>query len=409
MKSTLLYISRLLVGSLLIISGVIKANDALGFSYKLIEYFTEGILGMEFLQPYTLVMAASICISEILLGVALIFGLKAKLTTTLNVLMMLFFTFLTFYSAYFDKVKDCGCFGDALKLTPWESFSKDVVLLFFSVLLFLFKKQIFPNKNREDLKYIVPSLLLIALFSVGVTGWWFPVLFSIIVFVLMLVIKRFDKNQWRLLSLSLIASLVFTVYCYDHLPIKDFRPYKINANIVEGMVVSPDALPEITEYNWKFKVNGEEKTFQTKGSYPTVEGGTYIGVTTEVIRAAEEPKIHDFMIEGENDDTELFLSKDKVLVVVAYDFAKSSDEGFKVIKRTTDEALKKGYTVIGMTAETQESRVAKVAEYDLNFQFYFCDGITLKTIVRSNPGVFEMDKATIKQKLHWRDIDKLSL
>ena len=409
MKSTLLYISRLLVGSLLIISGVIKANDALGFSYKLIEYFTEGILGMEFLQPYTLVMAASICILEILLGVALIFGLKEKLTTTLNVLMMLFFTFLTFYSAYFDKVKDCGCFGDALKLTPWESFTKDVVLLFFSVLLFLFKKQIFPNKNREDLKYIVPSLLLIALFSVGVTGWWFPVLFSIIVFVLMLVIKRFDKNQWRLLSLSLIASLVFTVYCYNHLPIKDFRPYKINTNIVEGMVVSPDALPEITEYNWKFKVNGEEKIFQTKGSYPTVEGGTYIDVVTEVIRAAEEPKIHDFMIEGENDDTELFLSKDKVLVVVAYDFAKSSNEGFKVIKRTTDEALKKGYTVIGMTAETQESRVAKVAEYDLNFQFYFCDGITLKTIVRSNPGIFEMDKATIKQKLHWRDIDKLSL
>ena len=409
MKSTLLYISRLLVGSLLIISGVIKANDALGFSYKLIEYFTEGILGMEFLQPYTLVMAASICILEILLGVALIFGLKAKLTTTLNVLMMLFFTFLTFYSAYFDKVKDCGCFGDALKLTPWESFTKDVVLLFFSVILFLFKKQIFPNKNREDLKYIIPSLLLITLFSVGVTGWWFPVIFSIIVFVLMLVIKRFDKNQWRLLSLSIIASLVFTVYCYNHLPIKDFRPYKISANIVEGMVVSPDALPEITEYNWKFKVNGEEKIFQTKGSYPTVDGGAYIDVTTEVVRAAEEPKIHDFMIEGENDDTELFLSKDKVLVVVAYDFAKSSDEGFKAIKKTTDEALKKGYTVIGMTAETPEGRAAKIAEYDLNFQFYFCDGITLKTIVRSNPGIFEMDKATIKQKLHWRDIDKLSL
>ena len=409
MKNILLYVSRLLVGSLLIISGVIKANDALGFSYKLIEYFTEGILGMEFLQPYTLVMAGSICILEILLGVALIFGLKAKLTTTLNVLMMLFFTFLTFYSAYFDKVKDCGCFGDALKLTPWESFSKDVALLFFSIVLFLFKKQIFPNKNREDLKYIIPSLLLIALFSVGVTGWWFPVLFSIIVFILMLVIKRFDKNQWRLLSLSLIASLIFTVYCYNHLPIKDFRPYKINANIAEGMVVSPDAMPEITEYNWKFKVNGEEKVFQTKGSYPTVEGGTYVDVTTEVIRAAEEPKIHDFMIEGENDDTELFLSKEKVLVVVAYDFAKSSDEGFKAIKKTTDEALKKGYTVIGMTAETKESRAAKVADYDLNFQFYFCDGITLKTIVRSNPGIFEMDKATIKQKLHWRDIDKLSL
>lgn len=407
MKNTLLYISRLLVGSLLIISGVIKANDALGFSYKLIEYFTEGILGMEFLQPYTLVMAASICILEILLGVALIFGLKAKLTTTLNVLMMLFFTFLTFYSAYFDKVKDCGCFGDALKLTPWESFTKDVVLLFFSLILFLLRKQIFPNKKREDLKYIAPSLILIALFSVGVTGWWFPVIFSIIVYVLMLVIKRFDKSQWRLISLSLITSLIFTVYCYNHLPIKDFRAFKVNASITEGMVVPPDALPAIIEYTWIIEKDGVKKTYL--GDYPTIKGGKLVGSSSKIIREAVEPKIHDFMIEGETDDTELFLSKENVLVVVAYDFAKSNDEGFKAIKTTTDEAIKKGYTVIGMTAETPESRIAKIAEYDLNFQFYFCDGITLKTIVRSNPGVFEMDKATIKQKFHWNDIDKLEL
>jgi len=407
MKNTLLYISRLLVGSLLIISGVIKANDALGFSYKLIEYFTEGILGMEFLQPYTLVMAMSICILEILLGVALIFGLKGKLTTTLNVLMMLFFTFLTFYSAYYDKVKDCGCFGDALKLTPWESFTKDVVLLFFSAILFLFRKKIFPNKSREDLKYVVPSLLLIALFSVGIIGWWFPVLFSVIVYVLMLVIKRFDKSQWRLISLSLIASLIFTVYCYNHLPIKDFRAFKVDNSIAEGMVVPADALPAIIEYTWIIEKDGIKTTYT--GDYPAIDGGKLVGNSSKTIREAEEPKIHDFMIEGETDDTELFLSKDNVLVVVAYDFAKSSDEGFKVIKKATDEAIKKGYTVIGMTAETPENRVAKIAEYDLNFQFYFCDAITLKTIVRANPGVFEMDKAIIQQKFHWNDIDKLKL
>jgi uncharacterized membrane protein YphA (DoxX/SURF4 family) len=331
MKNTLVYISRLLVGSLLILSGVIKANDALGFSYKLIEYFTEGILGMEFLQPYTLVMAGSICIVEILLGVALVFGIKPKLTTTLNLLMILFFTFLTFYSAYFDKVKDCGCFGDALKLTPWESFSKDVVLLFFSVILFIFRKEITPNKNREDLKYILPSLVLIALFSLGVTGWWFPVIFSIIVYALMFLIKRFDTNEWRLLSLSLIASLIFTIYCYDHLPIKDFRAYKVNANISEGMVVPPDALPAIIEYTWVIEKDGVKTTYV--GDYPSIEGGKLVGSSSEIIREAEEPKIHDFMIEGENDDTEFFLSKENVLVVVAYDFEKSSDEGFKRIKK----------------------------------------------------------------------------
>ncbi len=408
MKNILLYISRLFVGSILIVSGVVKANDAVGFSYKLHDYFTEGVLGMEFLQPYTVMMAVFICVIEIALGAALVFGLKAKLTTTLNLLMMVFFTFLTFYSAYFNKVTDCGCFGDALKLTPWESFTKDVVLLFFSVILFVYRKQIFPNKLFEDLKYILPSILFIILFSVGVIGWWFPVIFAILIYGLKFIIKRFDKNQWRLLSVSVIASLVFIFYTYNHLPIEDFRPYKVSANIIEGMEVAPDALPEITEYSWKFKVNGEEKIYVTKGSYPEVNGD-FIGVDTKIIQEAEAPKIHDFTIEGENDDTQLYLSKENVLVVVAYDFSKSSNEGFKVVKKATDEALAKGYTVLGLTAESKEKRVAKKEEYQLGFDFYFCDGTTLKTIVRANPGVFEMDSATIKQKLHWKDLDQLKL
>ncbi len=409
MKNSIVYISRLLVGSLLLVSGVIKANDAVGFSYKLHDYFTDGVLGMEFLQPYTIIMAVVICLIEIVLGAALIFGLKAKLTTALNLLMMLFFTFLTFYSAYYNKVTDCGCFGDALKLTPWESFTKDVVLLFFSIILFVYRKELVPNLKFKDVKYILPSLVLITLFSVGVIGWWFPVLFSVLVFGLKFIIKRFDNNQWRLLSVSGIAALVFMFYTYNHLPIEDFRPYKISANIIEGTEVSPDALPELTEYSWKFKVKGEEKIFVTNGSYPSVEGGEFIGVDTKIIREAEAPKIHDFTIEGAEDDTQLYLSKDNVLVIVAYDFSKSSDEGFKRVKATTDAALKKGFTVIGLTAESVESRAAKKAEFGLNFDFFFCDGTTLKTIVRANPGIFEMDKATIKQKLHWNDIDNLKL
>lgn len=408
MKNILLYISRIFVGSVLIVSGVVKANDAVGFSYKLHDYFTDGVLGMEFLQPYTVAMAIVICVIEIALGAALVFGLKAKLSTTLNLLMMVFFTFLTFYSAYFNKVTDCGCFGDALKLTPWESFTKDVVLLFFSIILFLYRKHIFPNKLFEDLKYILPSLVFIILFSVGVIGWWFPVIFAILIYGLQFVIKRFDKNQWRLLSVSAIASLVFMFYTYNHLPIEDFRPYKVSANIIEGMEVAPDALPEITEYSWKFTVNGEEKIYVTQGDYPEVDG-TFLSVDTKVIQEAEAPKIHDFTIEGENDETQFFLNKENVLVVVAYDFSKSSDQGFKAIKKATDAALAKGYTVIGLTAESVENRITKKAQYQLGFDFYFCDGTTLKTIVRANPGVFEMDKATIKQKLHWKDIDQLKL
>ena len=129
--NALVLISRVLVGSLFIVSGLIKANDTLGFSYKLVEYFEPGVLNMEFLIPFALPLAFLICVVEIVLGALVLFGYRIKLSAWLLLGMILFFTWLTFYSAYFNKVTDCGCFGDAIKLTPWESFTKDVVLLFF--------------------------------------------------------------------------------------------------------------------------------------------------------------------------------------------------------------------------------------------------------------------------------------
>ena len=110
-------ISRLLVGLLFIVSGLIKANDALGFSYKLEEYFSSGVLNMEFLIPYSFLLAAGICVAEIVLGVMVLIGARPKFTSFSLLGMIVFFTFLTFYSAYFNKVTDCGCFGDAIKLT----------------------------------------------------------------------------------------------------------------------------------------------------------------------------------------------------------------------------------------------------------------------------------------------------
>ena len=112
------YLSRLVVGALFIISGLIKANDAIGFSYKLEEYFAADVLNLEFLIPFALVMAAAICIVEIVLGVMVLIGSRPKLASWSLLGMIVFFTFLTFYSAYFNKVTDCGCFGDAIKLTP---------------------------------------------------------------------------------------------------------------------------------------------------------------------------------------------------------------------------------------------------------------------------------------------------
>ena len=135
-------ILRLLTGVLFIISGLIKANDPVGFGIKLEEYFT--VFNTEFMIPLATGLAIFVCVAEIALGIALLLGYKSKLTLWLLLLMMIFFTFLTFYSAYFNKVTDCGCFGDAIKLTPWQSFSKDIILLVMILIMFAGLRYIRP-------------------------------------------------------------------------------------------------------------------------------------------------------------------------------------------------------------------------------------------------------------------------
>ena len=135
---------RIFVGIFFIISGLIKLNDPVGFSFKLQDYFAPEVLNLEFLVPFSLVIAVFVVIYEVLLGVMIIIGYAKKFTLWSLLLMIIFFTFLTFYSATTGKVTDCGCFGDALKLTPWESFYKDLVLLAMILVLFFGRKYIQP-------------------------------------------------------------------------------------------------------------------------------------------------------------------------------------------------------------------------------------------------------------------------
>lgn len=221
-------IARIIVGVLFIISGLVKLNDPVGFSFKLQDYFAPEVLNLEFLVPYALLLAIVLVIFEVLLGVSLLLGYLRSFTLWALSLMIVFFTFLTFYSAYFNKVTDCGCFGDAIPLTPWESFSKDIVLLVLILILVIGRRYIQP------------------LFTKNIR--------SILVFV------------------SFIFCLGITYFVLEHLPIIDFRPYKIGANIQEGMTTPEDAPKPIFEYKWKFDVNGEEKIITTNGDYPSVDG-----------------------------------------------------------------------------------------------------------------------------------------
>jgi len=193
----------------------------------------------------------------------------------------------------------------------------------------------------------------------------------------------------------------------NHLPVVDFRPYKIGANISDGMKVPKDAPIAIFEYTWTFLVNGEEKAVVTQGDYPSVDG-EFIGVDTREIQEGYEPPIHDFTIErGGQDYADILLKEDNLVMVIAYDLAKTHEEAFSKIKEVTDRAMDKGYRVIGMSASDATSAYSLLQKYRLNFDFYFTDQTTLKTIVRSNPGVLVLHRGTITQKVHYNDLQKL--
>jgi uncharacterized membrane protein YphA (DoxX/SURF4 family)/peroxiredoxin len=356
-------IVRIFVGVLFVISGFIKLNDPVGFSFKLEEYFSQGVLDLPVFMPYALAISIFVVIVEVLLGIMLILGIKVKFTVWSLLGMIIFFTFLTFYSAYFNKVTDCGCFGDAIKLTPWESFTKDVVLLVLILLLFFGQKYI-TQLFRPFLTKII--LIGSVLFSVG-----------------------------------------YVYYVLNHLPVIDFRPYEIGKNIEDGMNVPEGAPKAIFEYAWKFNVNGEEKIIVTNGDYPTVDG-EFIGVETEEIQKGYEPPVHDFTIEQEGEDYAMaLLQEPKLVAIIAYDLRKTNESVFSEIKEVTDKAVQNGYKVIGMSASGPDQTKALTEQYKLNFDFYFTDETTLKTIVRSNPGVMVLEKGTIVQKVHYNDLDDL--
>ncbi len=184
-------IIRFLVGALFVYSGFVKLVDPIGSMYKFEEYFGADVLNLEFLIPYALPFSILLILAEIILGLILLLGCKAKLTTRLLFLLTLVFLFLTWYSWYYNKVTDCGCFGDAIKLTTWETFIKNVILIFLILLLVLKHKLIAPLFSKK--------FSLIAILG----------------------------------SLVLFFGIIYQVL--THLPIIDFRAFAVGKSIPEGM------------------------------------------------------------------------------------------------------------------------------------------------------------------------------
>ena len=366
MKNIITQFSRIFVGILFIISGLIKLNDPLGFSYKLAEYFSEPVFNMPFFVPFSLAIALTLVILEVVLGIMLLIGFKTKFTVWSLLILIVMFTFLTFYSAYFNVVKDCGCFGDALKLTPWESFTKDIVLLFFILILYFNQNLINPLfKNNIQNIIIYASIVLCSLMGVVVL---------------------------------------------NHLPLIDFRPFKLGNNIPEGMQIPDDAEKSVVEMVFIYKVAGINKEFTENELANIPEDAVFVDRKDKVITEGYVPPIHDFTMEKDDTDyTAEFMDAPKVLLIVAYDLVNADKDGLAKMEKLYLQAKAKGYKVGGMTASTPEQIAAVKKEFALTFDFYFCDAITLKTIERANPSIIILEKGTIMQKLHHNDLKDLEL
>jgi uncharacterized membrane protein YphA (DoxX/SURF4 family)/uncharacterized protein YnzC (UPF0291/DUF896 family) len=358
----LVTLSRILVGVLFILSGFIKANDTLGFSYKLDEYFL--VFNMPFLSTFSLAMAQFICVAEIVLGVATLVGWRMNLVSWLLLLMIVFFTFLTFYSAWFNVVKDCGCFGDALKLKPWESFWKDVILLVLILIIFVWRHKIRP------------------LLGIKFTRW------TVII--------------------ALLISSVFTYYTYAHLPYIDFRPYAIGNNIKIGMLPPPNARPDSIVIVFKYKApDGSIKEFGMNNLPEDLENYQFVDRIDKVVREGDKPKIHDFKIvdaDG-NDHTQEFLNNPEYsFMLVAYDLNKTNKKVQGKINELANACTKNKIQFFGLTSTLASETDLFRHEHQNMFDYYFCDATTLKTIIRSNPGLVLLQNGVVINMWHFNDL-----
>ncbi len=432
----LLVICRVIVGATFIISGLVKANDALGFSYKLEEYFAESALNLPFLEPWALALAILACLAEVVLGFAVLVGGRMKLATWSLLLLTVFFGWLTAYTATCDPfakyeaiingeavmkdvtcVTDCGCFGDAMKgslgrsLTPWESFTKDMVLLVFVLPLFILRKRINFNTWGDDLAILPASLALLA-FYCWVFAWWFPLLFTVFGLVGYVAIKYLVKGtraEWITAGWITAITLAFIWWCYAHLPMRDYRAYAVGKSITEQQTMGKPPVEDIFVV-YKNTATGEQKEFDSKGAYPW-DDSTWVYVDRRVVvkeRGIDSP-VKDFILndkDGYDATADILGEPTPVLFVVVKTMSKAGTDCLPKIAALAQEATQNGWYVYGLTSSSYDEVEAFRHQHQLPFDFLTCDEITLKTMIRSNPGVMLMQQGTVRGQWHCNDVPK---
>ena len=357
MKSTV-NIARVIVGLLFIFSGLVKAIDPLGLSYKMQEFFE--LWGMHRFNSWTLLMSVLMNAFEIIAGFALLLGWRIKLFSWLLLLLIVFFTFLTGYAYLSGKFKSCGCFGDCLPITPKTSFIKDLLLL--ALISFLFWKRNLI-KPFLSVKITTVAMLVITALSFGI--------------------------QW---------------YSLTYLPVLDCLPYKKGNNISEKMKMPATAVPDSTVITFVYDKGGQQVEFTADKFPDDFNGTTYklIKRYDKIIRKGKnnQPPIAGFYLSGASneDSTQVVLQQPYAVILFCEDFSVPVSKWEKYFSKLYAEAKAKNIAVYLVTAQPGEVASKLAGTTFSNIQVFKCDNTAIRTAARTNPCLFILKQGTILGK-----------
>ena len=355
---------RIIVGIVFIYSGFVKGIDPLGSDYKFTDYFNA--FGMGWMNATTLFFSFALSLAEFLIGIALLFNLWVSRMAWGSLLFMAFFTPLTLVFALTNPVSDCGCFGDAMILTNWQTFWKNIILLLLAIMIFMY---------RKEYKSSLPLV-----------------------------------GQFSFLALAGAGMLCLSVYCYRHLPVLDFRPYAVGKNITEGMRLPEGTEPDQYEVTLKYKnkQTGEVQSF-TEENYPWQDtlNWEYESSSERLVKKGYITPIHDLVIEHPtlgNITEEILEDDNHTILAVAYNLTQSDVQYQPAINRLAEYAQEKGIRFYGLTSSSERDIETYKKRYHVPYEFCTADEIQLKTMIRSKPGVIILREGTILDKWAGKDV-----
>jgi hypothetical protein len=350
--------SRILIGLTFIFSGIVKAIDPTGGAIKIVEYLES--FGMDAFTWTKMLLSFNLAAIEFTLGVCLLLAVYRKWVTLGVLIFMGIMTPLTLYLALFNPVADCGCFGDALIITNWQTFYKNIVLLAAALIVFFFRDYLTPFYTRK--------------------AYWFVVIFTY------------------------FFCTGFCYWNYAHLPIIDFRPYKIGENIPKMMEIPADAPQD--EYSFIYEKDGVQKEFTLEES--PVSDSTWTYVDAKMMKQGFIPKVGSFELydaDNENVVDQVLNQAKIVLLIVAPRIGEASEKHAAQINILYDLAKEKdGFAFYCATGSSDQEVAEWKKDTGADYPFLTTDDVVLKTMIRSNPGLVLLQNGTILGKWHHNDL-----